>query len=134
MSEKLEEGDFKGAVHLACSEDFIHRSTATFTALNVKHRSPYPKSSIPPSPVVIPFLPPVSVDDVTQGIIFFPNWSAGGPDGLRPQYLKDMTNSSNVVDPSHELLSAWPPFHPGAGRQKHPCLSALSSLELPLLL
>ena len=38
----------------------------------------------------------------------FPNGSAGGPDGLRPQHLKDKTNSSNVEASS--LLTALASF------------------------
>ena len=111
VSEKLEEGDFKGAVRLACSEDSMaDRSVATFTALKEKHLSPHPNSCIPPSPDDTPFLPPVSIDDVARVIRYFPNGSAGGPDGLRPQHLKDMTNSSNALDPSLELLSALAAF------------------------
>ena len=50
VSLKLEEGDFKGAVRLACSEDTIaDMSEATFSALQ-KHPSPHPDSSIPPLP------------------------------------------------------------------------------------
>ena len=39
-------------------------------------------------------LPPpitVSEEEVVRAIRSFPNDSAGGPDGLRPQHLKDMT-------------------------------------------
>ena len=51
VSEKLEEGDFKGAVHVACSEDSMaDRSDATFAALKEKHPSPHLNSSIPPAP------------------------------------------------------------------------------------
>ena len=50
-AEKLEEGNFKGAVRLACSEDSMaDRSVVTFTALKEKHPSPHPNSCIPPSP------------------------------------------------------------------------------------
>ena len=140
VSETLE-GDFKGAVHLARSKDSIaDKSAATFTALKV-HPSPHPNSSILPSLVVVPFLPPISVNDVARAIRSFPNGSAGGPDGLRRQHLKDITNSCNAVDPSLELLSALASFStlvlegkPWCLKVKHPCLSALSSLELPLLL
>ena len=56
VKEKLEEGDFKGAVRLACSKDFMaDRSIATFTDLKEKHSSPYPNSCIPPSPDDTPF-------------------------------------------------------------------------------
>ena len=53
------------------------RSATTFTALKVKHPSPHPNSSISPSPVVIPFLPPISIDDVAKAITSFPNASLG---------------------------------------------------------
>ena len=46
---KQEEGDFRGAVRLACSEDTIAASNdATFVALQLKHPPPHPDSSIPP--------------------------------------------------------------------------------------
>ena len=48
VSMKLEEGDFRGAVRLACSEDTIAASNdATFAALQLKHPPPLPDSSIP---------------------------------------------------------------------------------------
>ena len=51
VSAKLEEGDFKGAVRLACSEDtFAEPSDATHAALREKHPAPPLDSSIPPPP------------------------------------------------------------------------------------
>ena len=48
VSSKLEEGDLKGAVRLACSEDsFADFSDTTHTALLLKHPSS-PDSAIPP--------------------------------------------------------------------------------------
>ena len=40
--------------------------------------------------------PPISVseEDVDHAICSFPNGSAGGPDGLRPQHLKDLIGAS----------------------------------------
>ena len=38
------------------------------------------------------------MEEVSRAIRSFPNGSAKGPGGLRPQHLKDMTNSSNAVD------------------------------------
>ena len=38
----------------------------------------------------------VTADDVKAAIMTFPNGSAGGPDGLRPQHLKDMVTSGGV--------------------------------------
>ena len=45
---------------------------------------------------------------MAQAIRSFLNGSAGGPDGLRPQHLKDMTNSSNTEASS--LLTALASF------------------------
>ena len=43
VSAKLEEGDFKGAIRLVCSEDTIaDKSAATFSSLVEKHPAPHP--------------------------------------------------------------------------------------------
>ena len=45
VSMKLEEGDFRGAIRLACSEDTIAESNdTTFAALQLKHPPPHPSS------------------------------------------------------------------------------------------
>ena len=95
VSSKLEEGDFRGAVRLACSEDSCaEMSDSTLKALQQKHPAPHPDSSIPPPPQD-PILPTsVTEEEVLQAIRSFPNGSAAGPDGLRPQHLKDMTGFS----------------------------------------
>ena len=55
VSSKLEEGDFKGAVRLACTEDTIaDKRDATLEALKLKHPPPHPDSSIPPLPEALP--------------------------------------------------------------------------------
>ena len=73
---KLEEGDFKEAVRLACSEDSMaERSEATFVALQNKHSSSHPDSSIPPPNVLNSIS--VSEGDVVRAIKSFPNGSAG---------------------------------------------------------
>ena len=48
MSAKLEEGDLKGAVRLASSEDTLApMNEATLEALKGKHPAPHPDSTIP---------------------------------------------------------------------------------------
>ena len=92
VSAKLEEGDFKGAVRLASSEDSIAvPSSETLATLREKHPLLHADSAIPlvstedhPMPVQ------VSEDEVARAICSFPCGSAGGPDALRPQHLKDM--------------------------------------------
>ena len=49
----------------------------------------------------------VSVEEVIKAIRSFPNGSAGGPDGLRPQHLKDMVGQTGG---GHDLLTALATF------------------------
>ena len=80
VSMKLEEGDFRGAVRLACSEDSIAASSnATFAALQLKHPPPHPDSSIPalPQDPVAPTLS-VSVDEVAKPLDHFLMGRLGG--------------------------------------------------------
>ena len=111
VSSKLEEGNFKGAVKLACSEDTIaDMSNATLSALQQKHPTPHPDSCIPPLPQdSVAHTVSVSVEEVAKAIRSFPNGSAGGPDGLRPQHLKDMVGPSTAGG-GHALLSALTSF------------------------
>ena len=96
VAAKLEEGNFKGAVRIASSvESFAPNNAETLSALRSKHPAPHPNSLMPP-----PFPPDqlqglqVSCEEVVGAIKSFPCGSAGGPDGLRPQHLKDMVCSS----------------------------------------
>ena len=92
---KLEEGDFKGAVRLACSEDTIApKKNSTLDTLRQKHPPPHPNSQMPPPSEEPSRCPIVSADEVALAIRSFPNGSTGGPDGLLPQHLKDMTGAS----------------------------------------
>ena len=111
MSAKLEDGDFRGAVRLACSEDCIaDMDPATFAALQAKHPPPHPLSSIPPPLDVDPAaVRHISFEAVFSAIRSFPNGSAGGPDGLRPQHLRDLTGPS-ANEGSHRLITALTSF------------------------
>ena len=96
VASKLEEGDFRGAIRLASSEDTIAElNDRTLTALKVKHPPPHPDSNILTAPSEENSTPiKVSVEEVSKAIHSFACGSAGGPDGLRPQHLKDMTSTS----------------------------------------
>ena len=86
----MEDGDISGAIRLASSEDRLADcSDDTLAALQSKHPDPPSDVAIPPSPP--PNFISVNESDVARAIKSFPNnGSAGGPDRLRPQHLKDM--------------------------------------------
>ena len=112
VSSKLEEGDFKGAVRVAASDEvFAVENEDTLKSLREKHPKPHPDSVIPTqqtiqSPII------VTASDVMKAIQSFPNGSSGGPDGLRPQHLKDLIFSSAGLGSSvlMESLTAFVNF------------------------
>ena len=60
-----------------------------------KHPPPHPQSIIPPCPTSSDASHiTLSEEDILRSIMSFPNGSAGGPDGLRPQHLKDLISTS----------------------------------------
>jgi len=77
-------------------------------ALKSQHPSPHPDTWFPP-PMQDPISTPVSEEVVAKAILSFPNGSAGGPDGLRPQHLKDLTSAS-AERGGMELLRALTTF------------------------
>ena len=99
---KLEEGDVKGAVRLLCSDDKLaSANSTTFEELRSLHPSAPPdRRSTPPSDSTPLQVFPVAVKKAIQS---FPNGSAGGPDGLRPQHLKDLLLG---IPDDHPLLNA----------------------------
>ena len=96
MSAKLEEGDFKGAIRPASSDDTLApMNEATYEALQERHPPPHPDAFIPPiEEAGQHHSVTVAVEEVLQTIRSFPKASAGGPDGLRPQHLKDMMSDN----------------------------------------
>ena len=97
VSSKLEEGDFNGAVRLACSDDkFAPFDSTTLSALQSRHPPAPADSSIPPVDTSSPSAPEVLESDVLSALSSFPCDSAAGPDCLRPQHLKDMCDPSVV--------------------------------------
>ena len=100
VSEKIEEGDVKGAIRLAASEETVAPyCRGTIDALIRKH--PCRKSTLSTSRQLRP--PDTSVTSlslqesaIAAAIKTFPNGSAGGLDGLRPQHLKDMISIQHV--------------------------------------
>ena len=97
----MEEGDIKGAIRILNSdENLVPPNKDSFNALLALHpRAPFDRR---PAPAVAPALQ-VTPAAIKNAIASFPNSSAGGSDGLRPQHLKDLLLGRTVEDP---LLSA----------------------------
>ena len=107
VSSKLEDGDFRGAVRIACSQDSLApMSEETLSSLRAKQ---YDGSCLPPAPQVDTLLMPLAEGEIMQVIRSFPCGSAGGPDGLRLQHLVDLTNAS-AERRGRELISALSSF------------------------
>ena len=98
VSAKIEEGDVRGAVRLAVSDDVLAPySDVVADELRLLHpqrgvSTNESQPSEPSTPTVDSSVLRISTDAITDAIKSFPAGSAGGLDGLRPQYLKDMTS------------------------------------------
>ena len=109
MSAKLDEGDFKGALRLACSSYTItDRYNATLEALKKKHPPPHQDTFYPllggdQSSIS------VSEEEIIGAIRSFPNGSAGRLDCLSPQHLKDMIRPT-AIDRGAALTSTLARF------------------------
>ena len=82
VSAKLEEGDFRGAVRLACSGDSIAEvNNSTIGTLRSKHPVAHPDTSLPSAPKeeALEAALEMSAREVSQAIRSFPRGSAGGP-------------------------------------------------------
>lgn len=96
---------------VASEEVFALENEDTLKSLREKHPPPHPDSVIPShqtiqSPII------VTACNVMKAIQSFPNGSFGGPDGLRPQHLKDLIFSSAGLGSSvlMESLTAFVNF------------------------
>lgn len=110
VSGKIEDGDIRGAIRLAASDDTMAPfDDVTAEALRVKHPSrtaPDTRSLPPPSSDSCLYL---QESDILAAIKSFVPGSAGGPDGLRPQHLKDLTSAS-AGDAGRRLLTRLTEF------------------------
>lgn len=107
VSAKLEDGNVRAAIRLLMSEDSpAAPSPQSLSALREKH---------PPSSSVLTDLPApqpqqcLSMDEseVRKAVLSFPAGSAGGPDGLRPQHIRDLLMCREA---GPEFLSALTAF------------------------
>lgn len=104
VSSKMEQGNFKAAVRIACSDESLApNNSETLKSLLDKHpASPGDRRKIQNS---LASNLSVSSTDVRKAIKSFPCGSAGGPDGLKPQHLKDLINDLNASDALLALIT-----------------------------
>ena len=80
---------------MACSEDVIAEpSRETLQALQAKHPASSPDSNISTFEPTSSLAFTIDTQIIMRVISFFPKGSGGGPDGLLPQHLKDLTSPS----------------------------------------
>ena len=110
VSSKLEDGDFRVAVRLTCSQDSLAvMNEETLMALKSKHPQRCSDSCFPTGPHAATFLLFLAKGVVIQAIRSFPRSSAGGHHGLRSQHLVDLTSAS-AGGGGRELISALSSF------------------------
>ena len=87
---KFQDGDISGAVRLLASEDTIAPvNEETLAALRLKHPNP-PPDLVFPDVAPAPTRPEITCEEVSEALRSFSAGSGAGPDGLRPQHLKDL--------------------------------------------
>ena len=89
VSSKLEEGDFKGAIRVACSDDKLaNMDDSRFAALQSRHPLPPYDSDFPS--IERNALPAINVSetDIVKAVFSFPVGSAGGPMVFAPNISK----------------------------------------------
>ena len=87
---KFQDGDISGAVRLLASEDSIAPvNDETLAALRLKHRTPPPDVHFP-DVAAAPDRPEITCEEVSKALQSFSAGSGAGPDGIRPQHLKDL--------------------------------------------
>ena len=93
ISSKLDEGNVKGGIRLAASDDKIAPfSTDNYQKLLSKHPQLAKFAALNPENLDSFF---VTDFDLYKAIMSFPNGSAAGPDKIVPQIFKDLVSKSN---------------------------------------
>lgn len=91
VSDKLSDGDVKGAIRLVIGTDSLaSKSDETLAVLREKHPVRKQSQGLLGQTVVPQSTWTVSPGDISDAIRSFPSGSSGGWEGLRPQHLKDL--------------------------------------------
>lgn len=113
VSAKIEEGDVRGAIRMAASDDtlapFDEVSLEALRRLHPRRAAPaHPEPSAQATNTTEHNAIPTE-GDIVEAIKSFPAGSAGGLDGMRPQHLKDMTTTFTGPD-GKQLISSLTRF------------------------
>jgi len=104
---KIEDGDIKGAMRALTSLDIIAPNNEdTFNKLVAIHPVPHPQVQISHAGVIEAAYQTTEVE-VKRAITLFPNGSAGGPDDIRPQHVKDLLAGSSINNPLLQSITRF---------------------------
>jgi len=107
VAAKLEDGNLTAAIRLLMSDETpVPSSDESLAKLRDKH----PAASVKATDLPIPSQTGcilVEESEVRRAVLSFPPGSAGGPDGLRPQHIRDMLLCREA---GSEFLSALTAF------------------------
>jgi len=104
---KIEDGNIRAAIRIITSGDTpAVDNVSTYQSLCDRH--PHAPSDRNPSsdPSKFPTVQ-FTEEDVTAAIRSFPAGSAGGPDGVRPQHLRDLTSNKETGPALISALTAF---------------------------
>ena len=99
VTSKIEDGNIKAAIRIMLSDDRPAENNAeTLQLLTERHPPAAPNRRQIPDPEHFP-VAQFTEEDICTAIRTFPAGSSGGPDGLRPQHLRDLI-SNKEKDPT----------------------------------
>ena len=106
---KLEEGNFRSAVNAVCSEDTVAPFTpANLASLKAKHpQAPADRRSISDPAQCLDRVEAATTQAIHRAVFSFPAGSAGGPDGLIPQHIKDLVRLEGSAGALVDSLAAF---------------------------
>jgi len=91
VAAKLEDGYLRAAIRLLMTDETpVPPSDESLAKLRDKHPAASMKATDLPIPSQAARCYLVEESEVRQAVLLFPPGSAGGPDGLRPQHIRDM--------------------------------------------
>lgn len=97
VANKIADFDIKGALRILTSDDSVAPSDECNTMTMISKHPPAHAASSLPVPPELPINVPIiiSSDMVKHAVMGFHCSSAGGPDGLRPQHMKDLLHDKS---------------------------------------